>query len=114
MGGVFPGAPTLADFWKRVEAGLDACGPVPAGRWLLDPALIRNTAHGVPDAVFTDRGCFIEGFTPNLALTGLPREVAATLDPAFHLLLAAGHAAFAQARTDGDTFGHCGVRANLR
>ena len=100
MGGVFPGAPTLDDFWKRVEAGIDACGPVPLGRWLLDPAQIRNTAHGAPDAVFTDRGCFIEGFNPNLALTGLPRDVAATLDPAFHLLLAAGHAAFAQARTD--------------
>ena len=109
MGGVFPGAPTLDDFWKLVEAGRDTCGPVPPGRWLFDPAQIRNTAHGVPDAVFTDRGCFIEGFTPNLALTGLPREVAATLDPAFHLLLAAGHAAFAQARTATLDRGRMGV-----
>ena len=98
MGGVFPGAPALDDFWKLVEVGRDTCRPVPAGRWLLDPAQIRNAAPGVPDAVFTDRGCFIEGFAPNLALAGLPRELAATLDPAFHLLLAAGHAAFAQAR----------------
>ena len=99
MGGVFPGAPTLDDFWHVVEAGRDTCKPVPAGRWLLDPAAIRNAAHGVADAVFTDRGCFIEGFAPDLTASGLPQHVAASLDPAFHLLLAAGHAAFAQART---------------
>ena len=99
MGGVFPGAPSLDHFWHLVEQGRDTCGAVPAGRWLLDPAQIRNAAHGAPDAVFTDRGCFIEGFAPDLTATGLPRNVAATLDPAFHLLLAAGQAAFAQART---------------
>ena len=99
MGGVFPGAPSLDHFWHLVEQGRDTCGPVPAGRWLLDPAQIRNPSHGAPDAVFTDRGCFIEGFTPDLGASGLPHSVAATLDPAFHLLLAAGQAAFAQART---------------
>ena len=49
--------------------------------------------------MFTDRGCFIENFQPDLAALDLPREVAANLDPAIHLLMHAGQAAFAQART---------------
>ncbi len=100
MGGVFPGAQSLAQFWDLVEQGRDTCRPVPAGRWLLAPERIRNTAPGAPDAVFTDRGCFIEGFSPDFAATGLPRDIAEALDPAFHLLVAAGQAAFAQARTE--------------
>lgn len=99
MGGVFPGAPCLADFWDLVERGRDTCGSVPPGRWLLDSNLIRSAAPGASDAVFTDRGCFIEGFTPDFAASGLPREIAESLDPAFHLLVSAGQAAFAQART---------------
>ena len=100
MGGVFPGAQSLAQFWDLVEHGRDACGPVPAGRWLLAPELIRSATPGAPDTVLTDRGCFIQGFTPDFAATGLPRDIAESLDPAFHLLVAAGQAAFAQARTD--------------
>ena len=100
MGGVFPGAQSLAQFWDLVEQGRDTCRPVPAGRWLLAPELIRSAAPGAADAVFTDRGCFIEGYTPDFAATGLPRDIAEALDPAFHMLVAAGQAAFAQARTD--------------
>ena len=100
MGGVFPGSPSLADFWRLVEQGRDTCGPVPAGRWLLDPDLIRSAAPGAADAVLSDRGCFIEGFTPDFAALGIPRDIAASLDPAIHLLVHAGQAAFAQARTN--------------
>ncbi len=100
MGGVFPGAQSLAQFWNLVEQGRDTCRPVPAGRWLLAPELIRSTTPGAADAVFTDRGCFIEGFTPDFAATGLPRAIAEALDPAFHMLVSAGQAAFAQARTE--------------
>ena len=99
MGGVFPGSPSLADFWRLVEQGRDTCGPVPAGRWLLDPELIRNAAPGAADAVFSDRGCFVEGFTPDFDALGVPREVAQSLDPAIHLLVRAGQEAFAQARS---------------
>ena len=99
MGGIFPGSTTLADFWRLVEQGRDSCGPVPSGRWLLDPNLIRSATPGAADAVLTDRGCFIEGFTPDFTALGLPVEIAESLDPAVHLLVHAGQAAFAQART---------------
>ena len=99
MGGVFPGAASLADFWRLVEAGQDTCREVPAGRWQLDPGQIRSAVQCAPDSVFTGRGCYIEGFAADLSAIKLPHEVAATLDPAFHLLIAAGHGAYAQAKT---------------
>ncbi|OGA48742.1 MAG: hypothetical protein A3G25_13125 [Betaproteobacteria bacterium RIFCSPLOWO2_12_FULL_63_13] len=109
MGGIFPRAPALADFWKLVEQGRDTCGPVPAGRWLLDPDLIRNAVPGSADAVSTDRGCFIEGFSADPSALGSPRELGASLDPAFHLLAHAGRTAFAQARTDTLDLSRVGV-----
>jgi len=87
MGGVFPGAPTLADFWRLIDEGRDTCRPVPPGRWLLEGSSIRSSIAGAPDAVLTDRGCFIDD--PSLA---------GELDPMVQLLLRAGQAAFAQAR----------------
>jgi hypothetical protein len=60
MGGVFPGASSLEDFWRIVEQGRDTCRTVPAGRWLLDPETILGTTPGAADSVLTNRGCFIE------------------------------------------------------
>ena len=99
MGGVFPGAPTLDDFWRLVQDGGDACRPVPHDRWLLDPDSIVNPTPGAADAVLTRRGCFIESRTDEFALAGLSTEASSSLDPNFHLLLQAGRAAFADART---------------
>jgi acyl transferase domain-containing protein/3-hydroxymyristoyl/3-hydroxydecanoyl-(acyl carrier protein) dehydratase len=98
MGGVFPGTPALADYWRLIEEGRDTCRPVPAGRWLLDAEAIRSTVPGAPDAVLTQRGCFIEDPT----LDG-------ELDPMFQLLLRAGQAAFADARTGNLDRGATGV-----
>ena len=88
MGGVFPGASSLADFWRLIEQGHDSCRPAPVGRWLLDPAAIHSATPGAPDTVLTNRGFFIED--PSLA---------GELDPMFQLLMRAGQAAFAEART---------------
>ncbi len=98
MGGVFPGASSLEDFWRLIEAGRDACRAVPAGRWLLDAQANQGQIPGTPDSVLTDRGCFIEDPT-----------LAGELDPMFQLLLRAGQAAFADARTDKLERGKVGV-----
>ncbi len=99
MGGVFPGSNSLDDFWRLIEAGQDSCREVPPGRWLLDPEAIRSRHPGALDSVLSTRGCYVEGFKPDVGALGLPMEVANALDPAFHFLIAAGHAAFAQAET---------------
>ena len=100
MGGIFPGSPSLAEFWRIVEQGRDTCRPVPAGRWPLNSEAILSATPGAPDAVFTNRGCFVEDFTPDYFLPGVSRAIAESLDPMVHLLVHAGRAAFAEARTD--------------
>ena len=88
MGGVFPGASSLDSFWQLIEEGRDTCRNVPEGRWLLDAGTIQSSTPGTPDTVLTSRGCFIEDPLP-----------AGALDPMVQLLLRAGQAAFAEART---------------
>ena len=99
FGGVFPSARTLAEFWQIVERGTDVSKPVPAGRWVLEPRQILHPT-AAPDRVYTDRGCFIEGFQLDPAGLELPAELLAALDPGIHLLLEAGRSAFAGARTE--------------
>ncbi len=98
MGGVFPGVSSLAEFWRLIEAGRDACRTVPPGRWILDPASIQSRVPGSADAVLTDRGCFVD-----------EASLAGELDPVVALLLRAGQAAFADARGEAPAGERVGV-----
>lgn len=98
MGGVFPGTSSLDQFWQIVEQGRDTCRSVPSGRWPLDAASVLSTAPGAPDAILTDRGCFID----DPALAG-------ELDPMFQLLMLAGEAAFDDARSEHLDRGEVGI-----
>ena len=100
MGGVFPDARTLDQFWDIVHRGIDTSRVVPASRWVLRPDSIHNTTPGTADRVYTLRGCFVDPFEPLLADLDLPAGLVETLDPVFHLLLEAGRNAFASARTE--------------
>ena len=60
MGGIFPGAPSMATFWANIRRGFDATSPVPAGRW--DPVFFD------PDTTSADRFyCRRGGFVDDLA-----------------------------------------------
>ena len=113
MGGVFPGARSLDEFWQIIATGRDTSRPAPAGRWRLNPADILHPTPGTPDRVYTDRACFIEGFALDPVGLAVDRDLLAQLDPVVHLLLAAGRDAFASAKTSsldrarvGVTLGH--------
>jgi PfaB family protein len=113
LGGVFPGARSLDEFWQIIAAGRDTSRPAPAGRWRLNPADILHPTPGTPDRVYTDRACFIEGFSLDPTGLAIDRDLLAQLDPVVHLLLAAGRDAFASAKTNsldrsriGVTLGH--------
>lgn len=99
LGGIFPGASSLADFWNIIATGRDTSRSVPQGRWRLNPADILHPTPGTPDRVYTDRACFIEDFSLNPAGLNLDPELLASLDPSAQLLLAAGRDAFATAKT---------------
>ena len=100
IGGVFPGAASVAQFWSHVVAGASASRPVPPGRWLLDPDEAYAPAMPAADKVYSLNGCFVEDFQLDASGLALDAELLARLDPLFHLTLEAGRQAFSGAATD--------------
>lgn len=98
MGGVFPGARDVAQFWRNIAAGRDMARDVPPDRWVLEPR--RALADGPqPDRVVSLRGCFVDPFEPNLDGLCVDPQGVAALDPLYALVLHAGRAAFDDAVT---------------
>ncbi|MDK9716816.1 MAG: type I polyketide synthase [Trichlorobacter sp.] len=91
IGALFPDAPDLEQYWDLISNGRSAAREVPAGRWQVSPELLFDPEVGKPDHLYSTRGCFLVQ-TPHLPeLDGL--------DPLFHVLVAAGKQAFADAQT---------------
>ena len=59
---VLPGALDPSALWDLVAAGRDLVGPAPEGRWGLDPDQILRPGGPAPDASWSDRGGYVEGF----------------------------------------------------
>lgn len=96
MGAVFPGGGGLDGFWDIVQRGVDTSRAVPPGRWILDPARIHHPTPGTPDSVYTDRGCFIDSTSFQMAGLNLPASWLPGLDPSARLLLEAGRMAMSR------------------
>ncbi len=98
LGGIFPGSPTLDDYWENVAQGVDAAREVPDGRWTVAAADVLDPTPGAPDKAYSTRACFIEGFELDPSGLALDEAFVRTLDPMFHLALHAGRQAFENAR----------------
>ena len=98
LGGVFPGSPTLDDYWENVARGVDAAREVPDGRWTVSAGDVFDPTPGAPDKVYSTRACFIEGFELDPTGLALEESFLQSLDPMFHLALHAGRQAFESAR----------------
>ena len=79
LGGVFPGARSLDEFWQIIAAGRDTSRSAPPGRWRLNAADILHPTPGTPDRVYTDRACFIEGFALDPAGLAVDRDLLAQI-----------------------------------
>ncbi|MEQ8762578.1 MAG: beta-ketoacyl synthase N-terminal-like domain-containing protein [Planctomycetota bacterium] len=97
LGGVFPGARTLDDFWQLVRSGRTATCQVPADRWLIDPSTIRSD-EVAPDRVLSDRACFLDSLDLDLSDVSLDPGLVRDLDPMIHIALRAGTDAFRSAK----------------
>jgi acyl transferase domain-containing protein/acyl-CoA synthetase (AMP-forming)/AMP-acid ligase II/acyl carrier protein len=86
VGGRFPGAESVADFWELLAAGRDAITRVPPGRW--DPAAVDAPAWG---GFLAD----VEGF--DAAFFGVAPREADLMDPQQRLLLEVAYAALEDA-----------------
>ena len=89
LGATFPGAADVDAFWRVVAGGVDATGPVPEGRWAIDPASAVDPDGPSPDRVDSARGGFVEV------------ELGEGVDPSVGLALRAGRDAWGSSRTDG-------------
>ena len=82
MGGMFPGGPDLAAFWSLIRRGQSAIREVPAGRWILDPAVAFQPGDPPgepgPDRVYALAGGFLDPFTPGSGGIFAARRVAGT------------------------------------
>lgn len=91
IGGLFPDAPDLAQYWELIRNARSAVREVPAGRWQVAADQVYDPEVGKPDHVYSTKGCFLTE-TPYLPeLEGM--------DPLFHLLVTAGRRAFDDAQT---------------
>ena len=93
VGGIFPDAPTLAQFWTNIKNGVSASREVPPGRWPLELDYIYDPARGVPDKVYSKRGCYIRDFAFDPEGLNLDPALVNELDPVFHFALHAARAA---------------------
>lgn len=100
MGGVFPGASDLQDFWKNLQTAESAAQPVPEHRWVTP---IEKAYHPTltDDKSYSKIACLVQHEvkvdTSKLSLEASTLE---QLDPLYHMTLKAGQDAFSQAQTD--------------
>ncbi len=100
MGGVFPGAPSVAALWDVVREGRDVTQDVPAERWVLPPEQALAPGDAKPDRVYAGRAGLLAPFEVDRAkLDLLPSELRA-LDPAVHVLLLAATEAWSATVTE--------------
>ena len=101
IGGLFPD-PTadysLKAFWRNIAAARDCVGEVPATRWALDPATIQSQAI-VPDRVLSSRAALLDHVTLDCTDLDIDTTQLTGLDRMFHLVLAAGVAAWRDMRS---------------
>ncbi|WP_287129604.1 polyketide synthase [Candidatus Cyanaurora vandensis] len=58
LGGIFPQAGSIAEFWQNLIRGVDTHEEVPLDRW--NPADFYHPDPGAPDKSYTTVGCFVK------------------------------------------------------
>jgi acyl transferase domain-containing protein/3-hydroxymyristoyl/3-hydroxydecanoyl-(acyl carrier protein) dehydratase len=99
LGGVFPGARDLDEFWQNILSAKDSAIDVGADRWRLDPDDLYSPKLEA-DKVNSRRACLIQDFDFNPDGFNIDANLLNRLDPMYQILLHAGRDAWADAKTD--------------
>lgn len=82
MAGIFPGAPSLSDYWRLICKGVCEIGPVPKSRWITetftshDGKNVDGRSHSL-----SDRGAFLPPIEFDPIQFGIPPNSLAAIDP---------------------------------
>jgi acyl transferase domain-containing protein/3-hydroxymyristoyl/3-hydroxydecanoyl-(acyl carrier protein) dehydratase len=98
LGGVFPEALDLDTFRDNIFAKVDATRPVPPGRWIIEPRDAYDP-RPAPDKAYSDRACFVEGFSFDPAGLDVDPNLLRDLDPLYSMVLQVGRQAYANGVT---------------
>jgi len=99
IGGVFPGARNLDEFWQNILDTKDTAVNVGSDRWRIQPDELYSPELA-PDKVNSRRACLIQNFEFNPDGFDVDATLLNRLDPMYQILLHAGRDAWADAKTD--------------
>ena len=98
IGGVFPGANSLDEFWQNIVNAKDTAINVTADRWRMEPEELYSTKLS-PDKVNSRRACLIQDFQFDPKDFNVDEVLLQRLDPMYQILLHAGRDAWTDANT---------------
>ena len=94
MAGLFPGAGNLDRFWQNILNKVEAADDVGSDRWHVDPDSILSSSLQ-PDKAYSKRCCLVKDFKFDPAGFLLDKDLIASLDPLYHVVLHVGRQALA-------------------
>jgi acyl transferase domain-containing protein/3-hydroxymyristoyl/3-hydroxydecanoyl-(acyl carrier protein) dehydratase len=98
MGGVFPGALNIDDFWQNIVNCVYLARHVPEGRWIAPPETMYHQTP-MPDKAYSRKACFVDKFSLDPRGLDIDPELVSQLDPLYHFVLHAGRDAFTDSKT---------------
>ncbi len=97
MSGIFPGALDLDTFWSNIINKVDSTCDIPKERWIVEPESVYSREilpqKITPDKTCSKRGCLVKNFEFDPAGLNIPQDLAAELDPLYHMVLHTGRQA---------------------
>ena len=99
IGGVFPGACDLDEFWQNILSAKDSAIDVGTDRWRLDPDDLYSPKQEA-DKVNSRRACLIQNFEFDPEGFNVDADLLNRLDPMYQILLHAGRNAWVDTNTN--------------